>query len=52
MAALEEAVSGASRLEQVSLQSTPEGFVLDIQVHTYARLPGATTADATPESGS
>jgi Tfp pilus assembly protein PilO len=52
MGALEAAVSGASRLEQVSLKSTPEGFVLDIQVHTYARVPGATPAAATPESGS
>jgi hypothetical protein len=52
MASLEAAVSGASRLEQVSLQSTPEGFVLDIQVHTYARVPAATPEAVTPESGS
>jgi hypothetical protein len=47
MAALEAEVSGASKMEKLSLQSTPEGFVLDIEVHTYARLP-ITTPSATP----
>ncbi|MEX1252795.1 MAG: hypothetical protein WEE64_00495 [Dehalococcoidia bacterium] len=47
MAALETAVGSASRMEKLSLQSTPEGFVLDMEVHTYARLP-AVTPSATP----
>ena len=52
MAALEAEVSGASRLEKLSLQSTPEGFVLDIEVHTYARLPNTTPSATPPNEGS
>lgn len=50
MGALEAEVSGASRIERLSLQGTSEGFVLDLEVHTYARLPN-TTPSATPPNG-
>jgi hypothetical protein len=55
MAALEQQVSAASRLAQVSLQAAEGGFVLDFEVHTFARQPGtpasATPAAATAEAG-
>jgi hypothetical protein len=55
MAELEARVGSASRLESFSLDSTNQGYTLDIQVHTFARQaveePAPETA-ATPASES
>jgi hypothetical protein len=56
MSELEARVGSASRLESFSLDSTNEGYTLDIQVHTFARQAieeePAPQASATPATES